>query len=373
MCAFGGCRDRASVAPPLSVTHNFSLITRPDVTRCQSCTELSTTCQADIAMSEAKANGNGHRQVNDMEMMWAFSFLTFVAVTKTLLTKLVFTHVDTPVAFSVLSCIATMLVILPVFIWKPSYFGWIKREMLWGFIGCSGAIAVDLGCTNVAISELSVAMQQTIKATSPAATVLLEVAFARKCQHPVIFMLIGLLCFGSVLVKWGSSDYDATPYGMIMMILAVISGAFKYVLAHSMIRTFRDELGVLAFTFWVEVLVAIMLTPWAVLNGEAEQMMFGGAVSSASDWWLLWFTGAYGGVRIVSQFALLVHTSATTLALSNVTIQALTTILGIFLFGTPVTNFLVAGVSVTLIATAGYTYVKTSKVLEKYEKNPPLI
>ena len=77
-------------------------------------------------------------------------------------------------------------------------------------------------------------------------------------------MLIGLLCFGSVLVKWGSSDYDATPYGMIMMILAVVSGAFKYVLAHSMIRTFRDELGVLAFTFWVEVLVAIMLTRFRV-------------------------------------------------------------------------------------------------------------
>ena len=76
---------------------------------------------------------------------------------------------------------------------------------------------------------------------------------------------------------------------------------------------------------------------------------------SVKDWALLWFTGAYGGVRIVSQFALLVHTSATTLALSNVTIQALTTILGIFLFGTPVTNFLVAGVSVTLLTTTGYT------------------
>ena len=298
------------------------------------------------------------------EVIFAFSFLTFVAVTKTLLTKFVFTHVNTPVAFSVLSCLATMIVIVPVFVCRPSYFGWIKRNMLGGFFACSGAIAIDLACTNVAISELSVAMQQTIKATSPAATVLLEVAFQRKCQHPVIFALIGMLCMGSVLVKWGSSDYDATAYGMIMMIIAVVSGAFKYVMAHAMIREFREELGVLAFTFWVELFVAIVLTPWAVLNGEAAALLYGDAASTPMDWALLWFTGAYGGVRIVSQFALLVHTSATTLALSNVTIQALTTILGIFLFGTPVTNFLVAGVTVTLLSTAGYTYVKVSKILE---------
>jgi drug/metabolite transporter (DMT)-like permease len=108
-----------------------------------------------------------------------------------------------------------------------------------------------------------------------------------------------------------------------------------------------------------------------VLNGEAAMLLYGDF--SVKDWALLWFTGAYGGVRIVSQFALLVHTSATTLALSNVTIQALTTILGIFLFGTPVTNFLVAGVSVTLLTTAGYTYVKTSKVLEPKKGEGPLL
>lgn len=320
--------------------------------------------------NDAKAKEDQPKEDNS-EVIFAFSFLTFVAVTKTLLTKYVFTHVDTPVAFSVLSCVATMAVILPIFIVKPSYFGWIRRDMMFGFVASASAIAIDLGCTNVAISELSVAMQQTIKATSPAATVLLEVAFARKCQHPVVFMLIGLLCIGSVLVKWGSSDYDATAYGMVMMIVAVVSGAFKYVMAHQMIRAFREDLGVLAFTFWVELFVTIMLTPWAVLNGEAEMLLYGDF--SVKDWALLWFTGAYGGVRIVSQFALLVHTSATTLALSNVTIQALTTILGIFLFGTPVTNFLVAGVSVTLLTTAGYTYVKTSKVLEPKKGEGPLL
>ena len=145
-----------------------------------------------------------------------------------------------------------------------------------------------------------------------------------------------------------------------------------------------------------------------MLNGEAGELIFGNAVTSAADWALLWFTGAYGGVRIFSQvvcaretsgphiasgclltcvpafdalarargqFALLKHTSATTLALSNVAIQALTTILGIFLFGTQVTAFLLAGVSVTLTATAAYTYVKVTKILEppKEDKTKTLI
>ena len=63
---------------------------------------------------------------------------------------------------------------------------------------------------------------------------------------------------------------------MIMMIVAVISGAFKYVMAHAIIRNFREDMGVLAFTFWVEVLVALMLSPWAYLNGEAYELIFGG-------------------------------------------------------------------------------------------------
>ena len=123
-------------------------------------------------------------------------------------------------------------------------------------------------------------MQQTVKATSPAATVLLEVAFARKCQHPVIFGLIFCLCLGSVLVKYGSSDYDATTYGMVMMVAAVISGAFKYVMAHAMIKKYKDSLGVLAFTFWVEVRPWRLAVPY--LLHAAQRISLPCAKESAS-------------------------------------------------------------------------------------------
>ena len=184
----------------------------------------------------------------------ALAFLTFVAVTKTILTKLVFTHVKAPVAFSVLSCVATNVCLLPVFAAKPSLFQPLRRRMFWPMLGVCFAIAIDLGCTNVAISVLSVALQQCIKATSPTATVILESFLLGKWQHPAIYATVILICVGPVLSQLGSSSFDSTPFGVIMMVLAVIAGAFKYVLAHKIIKEFRSELGTLAFTFWVEVM-----------------------------------------------------------------------------------------------------------------------
>ena len=33
-------------------------------------------------------------------------------------------------------------------------------------------------------------------------------------------------------------------------------------------QEYRDELGPLAFLFWVEVFILLILLPWAALNGE---------------------------------------------------------------------------------------------------------
>ena len=142
-------------------------------------------------------------------------------------------------------------------------------------------------------------------------------------------------------------------------------------MAHAIIKEYRSEMGTLAFTFWVEVLVAIMLFPWAYLNGELTTMW--NAEQTPMELALLLFTAAYGGVRIYSQFALLKFTSATTLSMSNLAIQAFTIILGIFLFGTVVTSYLLAGVSVTIFFSCVYTYLKLfPKVLEAPRKGEML-
>lgn len=297
---------------------------------------------------------------------FAFLFLVAVGVAKTLLTKFVFTHSPTPVAFSVLSCIATNICLLPILIIQGE-FRMLSCSQLANFTLICVAIGLDLGCQNVALAILSIALQQCIKATLPTMTVVVESAIKRTCFHPLIYITVLAICIGPVMVAYDSpwdskSEVGSQAFGVIMMVVAMIGGAFKYVLCHHTIKEYQGQMGVLAFTFWVELFVGAMLTPWAIMNGEAEKLMY--TEQSTSAWALLWFTGAFGGVRVVAQFYFLAKTSATSLAISGIAMQALTIILGIFAFGDEVTNLLVGGVLATLVTSGFYAYIKTSKVLE---------
>ena len=55
-------------------------------------------------------------------------------------------------------------------------------------------------------------------------------------------------------------------------------------------------MGVLAFTFWIEVFVGLMLTPWAIANGEAHRLLYG-EQRTLGEWLYLWAVAAFGGVR----------------------------------------------------------------------------
>ena len=292
-------------------------------------------------------------------------------MSKTILTKSVFMHVPTPVAYSVLSCLVTAFCMLPLFLCKPNLWASPTPAMMLGFLGVCIAIAMELACTNVAISLLSVALQQCIRAASPAATVILESFWTGRCRHPLLYAVVLLLCTGPILAQMGSSSYDYTPFGVVMMSIAVVSGAFKYVLAHAMIHSYKKSLGTIAFTFWVEIFVGLMLTPWAVLNGEAYKLATG--PYTRADWALLLFTAAYGGVRIYSQFALLEYASATTLSLTNVAIQAGTIAMGFVFFDTELTFYLALGVGVTLFFSAIYTWIVTTKCLDSSAPGKSLV
>jgi len=302
----------------------------------------------------------------------AFCFLVGVGVAKTLLTKFVFQHSPTPVAFSVLSCIATNICLLPILI-AQGEFRMLSVKQLCNFTLICVAIGLDLGCQNVALAILSIALQQCIKATLPTMTVFVESAIKRVCFHPLIYFTVLAICIGPVMIAYDSpweakSEVGSQTFGVVMMVVAMVGGAFKYVLCHHTIREYQGQMGVLAFTFWVELFVGVMLTPWAILSGEAHKLMTTEQPTSA--WALLWFTGAFGGVRVVAQFYFLAKTSATSLAISGITMQALTIILGIFAFGDEVTNLLVAGVFLTLCTSGFYAYLKTSKVLEEPPTKP---
>jgi len=298
---------------------------------------------------------------------FALAFLVAVGVSKTLLTKFLFTHSPTPVAFSVLSCLATNICLLPILICK----GGLKMltfKQFGSMMGICFAIGLDLGCQNVALAILSIALQQCIKATLPTATVVVESAIKRTCQHPLIYLTVAAICIGPIIVasqsSWeGKSEAGSQLFGAIMMIVAMIGGAFKYVLCHHTIKEYQADMGVLAFTFWVEIFTGLMLTPWAILNGEAWTLIT--MDQSASAWALLWFTGAFGGVRIIAQFFFLAKTGPTSLAMSSIAMQALTIIIGIVLFEDPVTPILIGGVVATTFTSTVYAYLKTSNLLKK--------
>jgi len=302
----------------------------------------------------------------------ALGFLIAVAVSKTLLTKLVFTHVPPTVAFSVLSCIATNLCLAPCLLYSGRL-RLLTCPQLPGFIAVCAAIAVDLACTNVALAILSIALQQCIKATSPTATVLVESLVKGKRFHGAIYAVVLAICIGPILVTFSpsesrllaESESGSQAFGVLMMVAAVVGGAFKYVLAHQVIVEFREHMGVLAFTFWVEFFVGVMLLPWALLTGEARLLLYS-TERSLGEWLLLWGTAAFGGVRILSEFCFLAFTSATSLAMSSLTVQALTILVGIVGFGTPLTPTLALGVVVTLLTSALYAWLRTSKVLEQH-------
>ena len=147
-----------------------------------------------------------------------------------------------------------------------------------------------------------------------------------------------------------------------MLSLSIVAGAFKYVLAHDAIKRYKKDMGVLGFTVWMELMALAFLLPWCIVNEEAQHVW-----SSTSNWALLLCTGAFGGVRILSQFYFLDQTSATSLAASSIAIQVGLTFSGSLLFHDPVTFPLVLGSFVTFVMSTSYMYAKAIGVPKRYD------
>jgi drug/metabolite transporter (DMT)-like permease len=147
----------------------------------------------------------------------ALAFFTFVATSKVMLNKYVFVDeliADTlsgSLAFAEFTCAATIIVLLPVFACTPALFTDVRTSLdrphaMRKFVCILLATASDLLFTFYAISQLSVALQQTIKSTSPAATMITEIVVTRRFPHRVVALLVTLLVAGNVLAWYGSDE-----------------------------------------------------------------------------------------------------------------------------------------------------------------------
>jgi drug/metabolite transporter (DMT)-like permease len=284
--------------------------------------------------------------------------LVTVACSKTLLTKQLFASVSTPVAFSALSAIATVVCLVPVFLIFPKQWAGLKsdKEILIGFGVVCCFVATDMGCTNTAVLLLSVALQQCILATSPFWTVIIESIVKKKAQHPLIYLTISLLVAGAIFTNLGSQASETNPVGIFMMMIAVLASSTKNVFIKKTLDATKKHYSSLAFLFWLDCFILIILVPWSFINGEVWILF--GVSRPLGEWVQLIATAAFGGARALSQFMVLAYASATTLSTASLTTQTLTILLSIPIFHTALNTFMVIGICITLSSSGLYTYFK---------------
>lgn len=291
-----------------------------------------------------------------MNVYIAFSALTFIAISKTILTKVLFEHVNLPVAYSFLSCVVTVVAMLPCFAKYRLHS--IDGTNLRGITYASVAISCDLAFTNIALSRLDIALQQSIKAMSPMVTLLLESMYHRKIARPFILYVV-ILCssFGPVIIANESSsqeENESTLMGVVFMGLAVVTGALKNIFAHNLIKESKTSMGVISFTFWIEIACAVLIFPWTITTRELYKM----ADLDPSFYPGTFGVALYGGVRVFSQFYFLKFTSPTSLALSNLAVQLVTSLSSGVIFGAHFTLQFVVGLGVSLVFSALYACIK---------------
>ena len=294
----------------------------------------------------------------------SFAFLVAVGIFKTVLTKHIFEDLRAPVAMSALSCVVTSFTLLPVLIYTRQC-RMLKIKEVGSFFMVCLAIAADLAFTNIGLSVLPLAFQQSIKATLPIATITLDFLINKtRVSVRVLTIVVGICC-GPLILSF-DKDWSAqsdTAYGVFMLSLSIVAGALKYVLAHSAIRNYKEDMGLLGFTAWMEIVVLILLVPWSVMNGELQTVW-----TTASNWYLLIGTSLFGGIRILSQFYFLDKTSPTSLAASNIVIQVGLTMAGSLLFHDPVTTALIVGSMVTIVMSASYMFLRTMDFENEHQK-----
>lgn len=100
-----------------------------------------------------------------------------IAVARTLVTKWLLSgerEFSYPVFYSAVSCIATVAAIIVICILGGFDLHMLQKRHMVSFTWIAALTALDMGATNIAVESISVALQQTIKASLPVMVVLLE-------------------------------------------------------------------------------------------------------------------------------------------------------------------------------------------------------
>jgi len=294
-----------------------------------------------------------------MQTAGSIVFLVAVAVLKTQLTAFLFSSSNFPTAYSLWSCVVTDLLLVPFFVTGVTPFCWPTRDMAKVLTLIIIFTASDLAFTNIALANISTALQQCIASTNPFWTLMIETVLYRRCQHPVVYATVILVVIGTVFSTLGSIT-NLNVFGLISAVVAVLSSACKYVFTHTAFREFKKEMNSFSLLFWVDLLITPIYLVWTLISGELV-LLFEDMFSTQAQFWQSTLTAALGGVRAVSQYFVLALVTATSMSTANMTTQVLNILISIPIQHTNVTPFLVIGICVTICSSVFYAFIKAHK------------
>mmetsp|Transcript_3023 Transcript_3023/g.6110 ORF Transcript_3023/g.6110 Transcript_3023/m.6110 type:complete len:1453 (-) Transcript_3023:8-4366(-) len=300
----------------------------------------------------------------------AITFLIMVAVSRTLCTKWLLSGDNAfayPVLYSAISCVTSSLAILLFVMLGEAQIKFIKREHLSSFALIASLTAVDMGATNIAVESISVALQQTIKASLPVMVVLLELCLQQKYHGTMVYMSVIPLTAGPVIAAFGTDVVDFSLSGSIWMVIAVAAAAVKSVKLYQAIKVMRKDMGMVSFLLWLELSTLVILGPWSVINGEFWSVRDYSLVDDYGHWAVICAVSLLGGLRAFATTMVLRYADPISLASSSVLIQMSTVVLSILLFNTKVTFLLVVGTVVSVGGFALFTIAKFKANAETQE------
>ena len=228
----------------------------------------------------------------------AFVIYGLVVLTKTLTTKALMVSGMPPVALSAWSSFVTCLCCVPAFVIDQEQWGVPSRENYPGLALVVVLLSLDMGLNNCAVSMLTVPVQQCLLAVNPTFTVCIESAVRRTLKHPIIYLMVILICVGPFLTSSTATSHHSsheensnqTGLGIFVQLLGVLASACKGVFTHSVMRDCKKDLGSsVSFLFWLDVLSLVILVPWATIPSSNEKL-YGGMYTlmamqhTAVDW-----------------------------------------------------------------------------------------
>ena len=295
--------------------------------------------------------------------------LVTIVVVKVQLTAWLFSMSKFPTVYSFYSAIVTDVMLIPMFLLFPKQWGVPSLDMFgppkFVFTLIIIFTTFDMAFTNIALANISVALQQCIAATNPFWTVMIESVLYGKFQHPIIYGTVSGLVVGAILVS--VSDINRVNVtGVLFACAAVLCSASKYAFTHAAFRQYQGKLSALSLLFWVDLLMIPIFIPWVWANGEVVLLL--NANMNATEWWQFTGTAALGGVRALTQFFVLSYTTATTMSVANTFALVLNIVISLIWQDEEDDEenggeiiLLYAGIGVVILFSAFYAYLKSSK------------